>query len=103
MGSACVTVDGCSAAVGGDCNGCLGCEGEVGEWRGGVAELCWGWNIGDLFCALLEGFGTYKEGKEGKEGEAERGLSGGGGWRRVVSRKKVVVNDDVCCCMEKPF
>lgn len=97
MGPTCIAVDGGSAAAAGYCNGCLGWEGEDGEGRGGVAELCWRGVIGDLFCAFLEGFGISKEGEDGK---AEGGLSGGGDGRGLFLIKTAWwMTDGVCCFM----
>jgi hypothetical protein len=77
VSSACVTVDGGGAAASEDCNGFLGCEEEDGERGGGMAKLCWRGDIGDLFCAFLERFGTPQK---GEKGEAEGCLSEGGRW-----------------------
>lgn len=98
MGPTCIAVDGGGAASGGYCNRCLGWEGEDGEGRGGVAKLCWRGDIGDLFCAFLEGFRTSKERDEGK---AEGGLSGRGGGRAsfLIKRAWWMTKDVVCFFM----
>lgn len=77
MGLTCIAVDGGGAAASGNYNRFLGWEEEDGERGGGMAKLCWRGDIGNLFCAFLEGFGTSQK---GEEGEAEGCLSEGGRW-----------------------
>lgn len=76
MGPPYIAVDGGAPAASGDCSRFLGWEEEDRERGRGVAELCWRGIIGDLFSAILEGFGTSEK---GEEGEAKRGLSRGAG------------------------